>query len=266
MRNYKNLWLLAMSCLSILLLTTGCFQPAGEGLQATSVAQGATFTPSPTIPVETPTVEATEFVIQDVGSPTPETFPSVNNTDQNQGGGQEVAQAQDEGPAQTATAIIVAATERAAFNLTATALAFTTPTPTLQPILPTPSPTLDLSGGVGTGGPCTHLVQQGDNLFRISLRYNVPIATIASANNIVNINIINIGDTLNIPGCNGSGDYGTGGPVTGGQSYTVMQGDTLFKLSMQYGVTVHQIAAVNGIPNINLIYIGQQLVIPPAGS
>jgi len=263
MRNYKTLWLLAMSCLSILLLTTGCFQPAGEGLQATSVAQGATFTPSPSPTPEIPTEESTEFVIQQAGTPTPESIASVNGTEQDQGGGQEIAQAQDDGPAQTATAIIVAATERAAFNLTATALAFTTPTPTLAPLLPTASPTLNTGTG-GTGGPCSHVVQQGDNLFRISLRYNVPIQTIATANNIVNINIINIGDTLNIPGCNSGGDYGTGGPIGSGQTYTVMQGDTLFKLSMQYGVTVHQIAAANGIPNINLIYIGQQLVIPAA--
>jgi LysM repeat protein len=262
MRNYKTLWLLAMSCLSILLLTTGCFQPAGEGLQATSVAQGATFTPSPTL--EAPTEAATELIIAEAfGTPTPETFGSVNGTDQNQGGGEAVAQAQDDSPAQTATAIIVAATERAAFNLTATALAFTTPTPTLAPLLPTATPTLNVGTG-GTGGPCSHVVQQGDNLFRISLRYNVPIQTIATANNILNINIIKIGDTLNVPGCNSGGDFGTGGPIGSGQGYTVMQGDTLFKLSMQYGVTVHQIAAANGIPNINLIYIGQQLVIPAA--
>ncbi len=260
MRNYKTLWLLAMSCLSILLLTTGCFQPAGEGLQATSVAQGATFTPSPTL--EIPTEAPTEPIsIESVGTPTPDTFGSVNGTE----GGQEVAQAQDDSPAQTATAIIVAATERAAFNLTATALAFTTPTPTLEPFLPSATPTLDTSGGTGgTGGPCTHVVQQGDNLFRISLRYNVPIQTIATANNILNVNIISMGATLNIPGCNSGGDFGTGGPIGSGQGYTVMQGDTLFKLSMQYGVTVHQIAAANGIPNINLIYIGQQLVIPAA--
>lgn len=263
MRNYKTLWLLAMSCLSILLLMTGCFQPAGEGLQATSVAQGATFTPSPTL--EPPTEEPTEiFSIEAADTPIPETFGSVNGTDQDQGGGVEVAQAEDEGPAQTATAIIVAATERAAFNLTATAEAFATPTATLEPFLPTATPTLDLSGGVGTGGPCTHVVQQGDNLFRISLRYNVPIQTIATANNILNINIIKIGDTLNVPGCNSGGDFGTGGPIGSGQGYTVMQGDTLFKLSMRYGVTVHQIAAANGIPNINLIYIGQQLIIPAA--
>jgi LysM repeat protein len=255
-----------MSCLSILLLTTGCFQPAGEGLQATSVAQGATFTPSPSPTLEPPTEEATElFTIEVVGTPTPEAFGSVNGTELDQGGGQEVAQAEDPGPGQTATAIIIAATERAAFNLTQTAEAFATPTPTLEPFLPTATPTLDLSGGVGTGGPCTHVVQQGENLFRLSLRYNVPVQTIATANNILNINIIKIGDTLNIPGCNtAGGDFGTGGPIGSGQTYTVMQGDTLFKLSMQYGVTVHQIAAANGIPNINLIYIGQQLVIPPA--
>ena len=48
----------------------------------------------------------------------------------------------------------------------------------------------------------------------------------------------------------------------GQQVHVVRQGETLFQISMQYGVPVADIAAANGISNINIIYLGQTLVIP----
>ncbi len=44
-----------------------------------------------------------------------------------------------------------------------------------------------------------HTVRPGENLFRISLAYGVPMATIAAANGIVNYNLIYAGQTLCIP-------------------------------------------------------------------
>lgn len=44
-----------------------------------------------------------------------------------------------------------------------------------------------------------HTVRPGENLYRISLAYGVPMATIASANGIVNYNLIYAGQTLCIP-------------------------------------------------------------------
>jgi LysM repeat protein len=44
-----------------------------------------------------------------------------------------------------------------------------------------------------------HQVKPGENLYRISLAYGVPMATIASANGIVNYNLIYAGQTLCIP-------------------------------------------------------------------
>lgn len=41
--------------------------------------------------------------------------------------------------------------------------------------------------------------------------------------------------------------------------YTVKRGDTLGKIAMQYGTTVQEIAQINGIQNVNLIYPGQVL-------
>lgn len=45
-------------------------------------------------------------------------------------------------------------------------------------------------------------------------------------------------------------------------SHTVKKGETLWSIAQQYGKSVQQIAALNGIININLVYPGQVLKIP----
>lgn len=45
-------------------------------------------------------------------------------------------------------------------------------------------------------------------------------------------------------------------------AYSVKAGDTLYAISLKYGVTVQQIADANHITNVNLIYVGQVLIIP----
>lgn len=51
------------------------------------------------------------------------------------------------------------------------------------------------------GGQCRyrHTVRPGENLYRISLAYGVPMATIAAANGIGNYNLIYAGQTLCVP-------------------------------------------------------------------
>jgi LysM repeat protein len=49
------------------------------------------------------------------------------------------------------------------------------------------------------------------------------------------------------------------------QTHTVQPGETLTQIAVRYGVTVEQLASVNGIVNPNMIYVGQILVIPGAG-
>ena len=44
-------------------------------------------------------------------------------------------------------------------------------------------------------------------------------------------------------------------------TYTVKRGDTLSAIAKKYGTTVKAIAAENGIKNVNLIYVGQNLKI-----
>jgi LysM repeat protein len=41
----------------------------------------------------------------------------------------------------------------------------------------------------------------------------------------------------------------------------VRRGDTLSKIAAKYHTTVARLAKANGIKNVNLIYVGQRLVI-----
>ena len=57
-----------------------------------------------------------------------------------------------------------------------------------------------------SGQDCIYEVQPTDrNLFRISLLFGVPYMQIAQASNLVNPNIIHVGDKLVIPGCGTTG-------------------------------------------------------------
>lgn len=170
----------------------------------------------------------------------------------------------------SATAVVREATLTAEAGPTLTAMAEQGITPTSPVAEQSPIPGVT----VAPGADCIHEVRVGDrNLFRIGLAYGVPYQQIAQASGILNPNLIYIGQRLTIPGCGTTGYRppatstpsagATAVPGTGsGQTYIVQQGDTLFALSMRWGVLVNQIAALNGISNINLIYIGQQLIIP----
>ncbi|MBD2872708.1 LysM peptidoglycan-binding domain-containing protein [Paenibacillus arenilitoris] len=46
------------------------------------------------------------------------------------------------------------------------------------------------------------------------------------------------------------------------QIHVVQRGDTLYRMSQRYGVTVNEIAAANGIDNQNALVVGQSVIIP----
>jgi LysM repeat protein len=49
-------------------------------------------------------------------------------------------------------------------------------------------------------------------------------------------------------------------------AYIVQRGDTLYRIAARFGVSMQSIASANGLGNINLIHVGQRLVIPGPGS
>ena len=127
----------------------------------------------------------------------------------------------------------------------------------------------------------TYVVQWGDTMFRIAVRFNTTVQAIAQANNIANPNLIFPGQQLVIPTGGTTPPPATSMPATvpppatsvpstpppGGQTtYVVQPGDTLNSIARRFGTTTSAIAQANGIVNPNLIFVGQVLVIPTGGS
>lgn len=124
----------------------------------------------------------------------------------------------------------------------------------------------------------THTVQPGENLFRISLRYNVTVTALAQANNIANTERIYVGQTLIIPDPAAAASPVETAPeapvetgpdnvvenplIAGDPTYHVVQrGETLAQIANRYGLTVDQVMQINSIANPNLIKAGESLTV-----
>lgn len=81
----------------------------------------------------------------------------------------------------------------------------------------------------------------------------------------IDIGISNNNDSVNndnSPNNDNNGGNSRGGNNNGGVKYTVVKGDTLYKIAREYNVTIADIVTANNIKNANLIYVNQVLTIP----
>ncbi|MHB8625391.1 MAG: LysM peptidoglycan-binding domain-containing protein [Aggregatilineales bacterium] len=127
-----------------------------------------------------------------------------------------------------------------------------------------------------SNGVAYYTVQPGDNLFRIGLKFGLNVQVMASANGIVNPNIIYVGQRLVVPGVSPSNPLLTPAPIptsTGPilvnpnapATYTVQARDNLFRIALKFGTTTYVLAQLNGLANPNLIYVGEVLKLPTSG-
>ncbi len=132
------------------------------------------------------------------------------------------------------------------------------PTATPVGILPTPTPIPT----TGSSTPVmTYVVVAGDNLTRIAARFNTTVATLVQLNGIVNPNLIKVGQQLRVPGVVPATPVPPAQPPRPA-THVVQRGENLYRISLRYGVRLDQLARVNGITNVNRIYVGQVLVLP----
>jgi len=223
--------LLAVSVL--LVLATGCFRPAAPDVTPTTSGGAEAATP------EESELEGTAI---------------ANTTRAAQTAEAQTAEAEapgEEEPAETTAAPTATATT-----------APPTPTPTTCP--PTPAPTAGPTETPMPAGEVTHVVQPGENLFRIALRYNTTVEAIAQENGIANARQIYVGQELTIPaGSAPAQPSQPAQPSPGGTTYVVQPGDNLFRIALRYNMSHLRLAEYNGIANPSNIYVGQVIRIPP---
>jgi LysM repeat protein len=165
-----------------------------------------------------------------------------------------------------------------------------TPEPAVQEPTPIPAePTTE------TSTETSYIVVAGDTLFKIALNFDVTVEDLAEANGIIDVNSLEIGQELIIPvsGAEGSSEQANSGqdtgsnedtPHTGDETITegstvpeteqpapessasgvhiVQPGENLFRIGLQYGCSVEQLARYNGIATPNRIPVGLEIQIP----
>ena len=149
-------------------------------------------------------------------------------------------------------------------------------TPQIE-ILATPTPVLQIPAGkVGQ----VYVVKSGDTLFGIAVRFGATTEEIMRANNMTT-DALSIGEQLVIPVPAGTAAQPETkpqqpskppapvvvqpGPVVpkGARTHIVKPGENLFRIALNYNVSMDALALANNIvPPWYIIYPGQQLVIP----
>jgi LysM repeat protein len=118
-----------------------------------------------------------------------------------------------------------------------------------------------------------HVVQPGENLFRIALSYGLSTEVLAQANGITDPSQIYSGQTLVVPGTAPVEvpveapavveDGSVVNPLVASTPtiHIVSRGETLASIAQQYGLTVEQLLQSNNLVNPNLIHAGQELTV-----
>ena len=114
-------------------------------------------------------------------------------------------------------------------------------------------------------GYTTHVVQAGESLSRIAVRYGVSVQALVTANNIANANQIFVGQRLRIP-TTGQQPAPSQQTSACARSHTVVAGETLSGIAVNYAVTIQSLAQANGVSVTSYVYIGQSLCIPGSGT
>lgn len=100
-----------------------------------------------------------------------------------------------------------------------------------------------------------YTIVEGDSLYKLALRYNVPLNAIIEANPQVNPYDLKVGQEVCIPVISATCPFGV--------VYTVETGATLSGILIRYNLSVNELVDANIGFNPNILVPGTELCIPP---
>lgn len=132
-----------------------------------------------------------------------------------------------------------------------------------QPAVQPPPATSKKQSRPAAGTPGVHIVQPGDTLSALARRYNTSVKALVAANSMADANTpLRVNQQLKLPGTTAQP---AAKPATPG-THTINPGDTIYRISRQYGVSPTALMQANGLTpeTANTIRVGATLRIPAA--
>lgn len=122
---------------------------------------------------------------------------------------------------------------------------------------PTPPEATNAPAAPETERFAQHVVQAGDTLLGIAMAYDLPMAAIQIQNDMGSSTVVQVGQTLSIPpraAWDGASPFWI--------VHVVEEGETVVDIAATYGLQASAVEAANGLPDANMIVVGQELVLP----
>ncbi|MBI0577971.1 LysM peptidoglycan-binding domain-containing protein [Neobacillus cucumis] len=107
-----------------------------------------------------------------------------------------------------------------------------------------------------TTATTTYVVKAGDSLSKIAVKFKSTVSELKKLNNLKS-DRIKVGQKLKVPG-KANTTTTTSSTTKNVSTYTVKSGDTLGKIAKQFGLSLQDLKALNGLKS-NLIRVGQKL-------
>ncbi|MBC7226903.1 MAG: LysM peptidoglycan-binding domain-containing protein [Thermoflexales bacterium] len=125
--------------------------------------------------------------------------------------------------------------------------------PTAETLPPAPQPTVPATPAPSGTGGIYYIVEPGENLFRVGLKFGTTAQAIAAANNLADPRQIQAGTMVLVPVPAPGGGYG----------YYVRPGDTVYSIARRFGMTLEELVSLNNIGPDFTIHPGTILKVVP---
>lgn len=114
--------------------------------------------------------------------------------------------------------------------------------------------------------PRTYVVQPGDNLTSIAIRFGTTVDELMALNGLDSADLLRAGQELTVPEPPSAVGTPTATPTPlppEATRYVVQPGDTLLSIAADYGASLQVLITVNGIEDPSRLRVGQELIIIP---